>query len=48
LQSTGCWGLTNEQSLVALDAAVASFDADLAQDQISAFKVLGGGWQANQ
>ena len=35
--------LTTEQSLVALDAAVASSDAELAQDQISVFKVLGGG-----
>ena len=40
--------LTTEQSLVALDAAVASSDAELAQDQISVFKVLGGGWQASQ
>lgn len=40
--------LTTEQSLVALDAAVASSDAELAQDQISLFKALGGGWQANQ
>jgi outer membrane protein, multidrug efflux system len=40
--------LTTEQSLVALDAAVASSDAELAHDQIAIFKVLGGGWQASQ
>jgi len=40
--------LTTEQSLVALDAAVASSDAELAQDQIMVFKTLGGGWQASQ
>jgi outer membrane protein TolC len=37
--------LTTEQSLVALDAAVASSDAALVQDQIAVFKALGGGWQ---
>ena len=37
--------LTTEQSLVALDAAVASSDAALAQDQIAVFKALGGGWE---
>ena len=37
--------LTTEQSLVALDAAVASSDAALIQDQIAVFKALGGGWQ---
>jgi len=37
--------LTTEQSLVALDAAVASSDAALVSDQIAVFKALGGGWQ---
>ena len=37
--------LTTEQSLVALDAAVASSDAALVQDQIAVFKALGGGWR---
>jgi NodT family efflux transporter outer membrane factor (OMF) lipoprotein len=37
--------LTTEQSLVALDAAVASADAGLVQDQIAVFKALGGGWR---
>jgi NodT family efflux transporter outer membrane factor (OMF) lipoprotein len=37
--------LTTEQSLVALDAAVASSDAELVRDQIAVFKALGGGWQ---
>jgi NodT family efflux transporter outer membrane factor (OMF) lipoprotein len=37
--------LTTEQSLVALDAAVASSDAALIQDQIAVFKALGGGWR---
>jgi outer membrane protein TolC len=37
--------LTTEQSLVALDAAVAAADAALVQDQIAVFKALGGGWQ---
>jgi NodT family efflux transporter outer membrane factor (OMF) lipoprotein len=37
--------LTTEQSLVALDAAVASADAGLVLDQIALFKALGGGWQ---
>jgi outer membrane protein TolC len=37
--------LTTEQSLVALDAAVASADASLVQDQIAVFKALGGGWR---
>lgn len=40
--------LTTEQALVALDAAVASSDAELTQDQIAVFKALGGGWQASQ
>jgi outer membrane protein TolC len=38
--------LTTEQSLVALDASVASADAELIQDQIAVFKALGGGWHA--
>jgi NodT family efflux transporter outer membrane factor (OMF) lipoprotein len=37
--------LTTEQSLVSLDAAVASSDASLVQDQIGVFKALGGGWE---
>lgn len=37
--------LTTEQSLVALDAAVAAADASLIQDQIAVFKALGGGWR---
>jgi NodT family efflux transporter outer membrane factor (OMF) lipoprotein len=37
--------LTTEQTLIALDAAVASSDAALVQDQIALFKALGGGWQ---
>jgi NodT family efflux transporter outer membrane factor (OMF) lipoprotein len=37
--------LTTEQQMVAADAAVASSDAALAQDQIAVFKALGGGWR---
>jgi NodT family efflux transporter outer membrane factor (OMF) lipoprotein len=37
--------LTTERTLVALNAAVASSDAELIDDQITAFKALGGGWQ---
>jgi len=37
--------LTTEQSLVALDAAVAAADAALILDQIAVFKALGGGWK---
>jgi len=37
--------LTTEQSLVALDAAVAAADAALIQDQLAVFKALGGGWR---
>jgi outer membrane protein TolC len=37
--------LTSEQSLVAIDAAVAASDAGLVQDQIALFKALGGGWR---
>ena len=40
--------LTTEQSLIALDAAVASSDAALIQDQIAVFKALGGGWQSKE
>ncbi|MBV8342010.1 MAG: TolC family protein [Gammaproteobacteria bacterium] len=36
--------LTTEQSLVALDEAVASSDASLIQLQVNVFKALGGGW----
>ena len=38
--------LTTEQSLIAVDAAVASSDAALVQDQIVVFKALGGGWRS--
>ncbi len=38
--------LTTEQTLIALDAAVAASDATLVQDQIELFKALGGGWQS--
>jgi NodT family efflux transporter outer membrane factor (OMF) lipoprotein len=38
--------LTTEQSLVAADAAVATSDAALVQDQIALFKALGGGWRS--
>jgi len=37
--------LTTEQTLVALDAAVASADSALIEDQIAVFKSLGGGWE---
>ena len=37
--------LTTEQALVAVDAAVASSDAALVQDQIAVFKARGGGWR---
>jgi NodT family efflux transporter outer membrane factor (OMF) lipoprotein len=39
--------LTTEQTLIAVDAAVASSDASLIQDQIALFKALGGGWRAD-
>jgi outer membrane protein TolC len=39
--------LSSEQSLVAIDAAVASSDASLVQDQIALFKALGGGWRGD-
>jgi NodT family efflux transporter outer membrane factor (OMF) lipoprotein len=39
--------LSTEQSLVAVDAAVASSDAALVQDQIAVFKALGGGWRSD-
>jgi outer membrane protein TolC len=39
--------LTSEQSLVAVDAAVAASDASLVQDQIAVFKALGGGWRGD-
>jgi outer membrane protein TolC len=38
--------LTTEQSLIAVDAAVAVSDTALIQDQIAVFKALGGGWRA--
>jgi NodT family efflux transporter outer membrane factor (OMF) lipoprotein len=37
--------LTTEQTLVSIDASVASADSALIQDQIAVFKSLGGGWQ---
>jgi NodT family efflux transporter outer membrane factor (OMF) lipoprotein len=37
--------LTTEQTLVSLDAEVASSDAELIQRQIDLFKALGGGWR---
>jgi outer membrane protein TolC len=37
--------LTTEQSLVAADAAVATSDSALIQDQIAVFRALGGGWK---
>jgi hypothetical protein len=38
--------LTTEQSLVALDAAVASSDAALVQDQIAVFRGIDGAGKA--
>jgi NodT family efflux transporter outer membrane factor (OMF) lipoprotein len=38
--------LTSEQQLVASDAAVASSNAALVQDQVAVFKALGGGWRS--
>jgi len=40
--------LTTEQSLVAIDAQVASSDAELIGVQIDLFKALGGGWDHPQ
>jgi NodT family efflux transporter outer membrane factor (OMF) lipoprotein len=40
--------LTTEQSLVAVEASVASSDAALVQDQIAVFKALGGGWRGTE
>ncbi len=40
--------LTTEQSLIAVDEAVAASDAVLIQDQIAVFKALGGGWRSNR
>jgi NodT family efflux transporter outer membrane factor (OMF) lipoprotein len=37
--------LTTEQTMVAVDMAVATADASLVQDQIAVFKALGGGWR---
>ena len=37
--------LTTEQALIAADAAVASSDAAMIQDQIAVFRALGGGWR---
>jgi multidrug efflux system outer membrane protein len=37
--------LNSENTVVAANAAVASSDAALVQDQIAVFKALGGGWQ---
>ena len=38
--------LTSEQQMVAADAAIASSDAALLQDEIGLFKALGGGWRS--
>jgi outer membrane protein TolC len=38
--------LSAEQGFVSAEAAVASSDAALVQDQIAVFKALGGGWEA--
>jgi outer membrane protein TolC len=40
--------LTTEQQLVAADAAVATSDSALIQDQILLFKALGGGWRTTE
>lgn len=40
--------LSTEQTLVAVDAAVASSDTLLIQDQIAVFKALGGGWRTER
>ena len=40
--------LTSEQTLVSADAAVATSDTALVQDQIAVFKALGGGWRGTQ
>jgi len=37
--------LTTEQALVAANAAVATSDSALIQDQIAVFRALGGGWR---
>jgi outer membrane protein TolC len=37
--------LTTEQTLLTADAAAAASDASLANDQVTVFKVLGGGWR---
>jgi outer membrane protein TolC len=39
--------LTTDQSLIAVDEAVAASDAVLIQDQIAVFKALGGGWRSS-
>ena len=38
--------LTTEQTLISADAAVATSDSALIQDQIAVFKALGGGWRS--
>jgi NodT family efflux transporter outer membrane factor (OMF) lipoprotein len=40
--------LTTEQSLVVIDAAVASSEAALIRNQIAVFKALGGGWRVDR
>jgi outer membrane protein TolC len=40
--------LTTEQTLVSSDAAAATSDTALVQDQIVVFKALGGGWRSTQ
>jgi outer membrane protein, multidrug efflux system len=39
--------LTSEQTLVAADAAIATSDLAMVQDQIAVFKALGGGWRSD-
>jgi NodT family efflux transporter outer membrane factor (OMF) lipoprotein len=39
--------LSAEQSLVTADALVVASDAAVAQDEVSVFKALGGGWSGN-
>jgi NodT family efflux transporter outer membrane factor (OMF) lipoprotein len=40
--------LTTQQSLIAADAAVATSDSALVQDQIAVFRALGGGWRGTE
>jgi multidrug efflux system outer membrane protein len=40
--------LTTQQTLIAADAAVATSDSALVQDQIAVFRALGGGWRGTE